>query len=84
MYDCVNRGAHILGTRSPGEFHVVASNVYVSSIWNMLHVTPLAPGILRWFVASWKICALLYMNIIMKKKGAEWVLELSIDLVMSI
>lgn len=50
----------------------------------MPHVTPLAPGILRWLVASWKICALLYMNIIMKQKGAKWVFELSSDVVMSI
>jgi len=72
------QGAHILGTGSPGEFHMVAFNVYASSVWNMLHVTPLAPGILRWFLASWKICALLYINIIMKQKGAEWVFKLSI------
>jgi len=63
---------------------MVASNVYVSSVGNMLHVTLLAPGILRWRVASWKICALLYMNIIMKQNGAECVFELSSDLVMSI
>jgi hypothetical protein len=75
----VNRGAHILGTRSPGEFYMVASNMYVSSVWNVLHVTLLAPGILRWLVASWKICALLGMNVIMKQKVAEWAFELSSD-----
>jgi hypothetical protein len=63
---------------------MVASNLYASSVWNMLHVTPLAPGIVRWLVTSWKICALLYMNIIMKQNVAEWVFELSSDVVMSI
>ena len=58
----INRGVHILGTRSAGEFHMVASNVCVSSVRNMLHVTPLAPEILRWLVTSWKICAVCEYN----------------------
>jgi hypothetical protein len=35
----------------------VAPNICGSSVWNLLYVAPLAPGILRWLLDIWKICA---------------------------
>jgi hypothetical protein len=39
-----------------------ASNFYVCSVRNMLHLTFLAPRILRWFLDFWKIRASLFYN----------------------
>jgi len=39
------------------EFYMVAPNTYGLSVWNLPHVTFLAPGIFRWLLHCWKICA---------------------------
>ena len=36
---------------------MVAPNIYGASVWSCLHVTILAPRILRWLLGFWKICA---------------------------
>ena len=39
------------------QFCTVVPNICGSSVWNFLHVTILAPRILRWLLDFWKICA---------------------------
>ena len=41
---------------------MVAPSICGPSVWNLLHVTLLAPIILRWVLDFWKICAPLYEN----------------------
>jgi hypothetical protein len=41
------------------KFCSVALNICVSSVLTVLHVTLLAPRILKWILDFWKICALL-------------------------
>jgi hypothetical protein len=55
------RVEQIPGARSPGRLHfyTVAPNIRIFSVWNLCNVTLLAPGILRWLLCFWKICALL-------------------------
>ena len=58
---CINRGARVVLTT---KFCPVASNICGSSLWNLLHVTPLTPrnfkGVIRFF---WKICEPLSVSI---------------------
>ena len=44
------------GARSPGatSSSVVAPNMYGRSAWNLLHVTLLAPTVLKWLIDFWK------------------------------
>jgi len=44
-------------------FCMVVSNIWGSSAWNLLHITLLAPRILRWLLEFGKICAPLADNI---------------------
>ena len=45
---CYKMGAQILGARSPWELNfVVATNIFGSLLWNVLHISLLAPRILR-------------------------------------
>ena len=46
---------HILDTWSP--WQLIVPNIYGSSIWNLIHVTLLAPWISRWLLDFWKTCA---------------------------
>jgi len=48
----VNQGCTNPGRQLTVEtkFCMVASNISLSSVWNMLHITLLAPRILRWFL----------------------------------
>jgi hypothetical protein len=39
------------------EFLTVVPNIGGLSVWNLLHVTVLAPRILRWLLDFWQICA---------------------------
>lgn len=39
------------------KFWAVAPNIFGPAMWNLLHVTLLKPGILRWLLNIWKICA---------------------------
>ena len=41
------------------KFCTVAPNICGTSVWNLLHVTFLAPRILRWLPDLWKVCAFL-------------------------
>jgi hypothetical protein len=41
------------------EFGTIASNIYVSSVWKLFHITIRAHGILSWILNFWKICAAL-------------------------
>jgi hypothetical protein len=44
------RGAQTLGTMFPHvKFCIVPPDTHGFSVWNLLHVTIVAPGILRWF-----------------------------------
>jgi len=47
-----DRGAQIPGVRSPRRpYFVQWPQIFVGySIWNVLYVTPLSPGILRWLL----------------------------------
>jgi len=54
------------GCTNPGDqvtvvtkFCTVASNICGPSVWYLLHVTLLAPTILRWLLDFWRICATL-------------------------
>jgi hypothetical protein len=51
---CTNPGLQV--TRAT-KFCTVVPNTCGSSAWNLLHVTLLAPRILRWFLVFWKIFA---------------------------
>ena len=51
---CTNLGRH--ATVATASF-TLASNMCGSSVWNLLHVTLLAPRILRWLQNFWKIYA---------------------------
>jgi hypothetical protein len=41
------------------KFCMVAPNICGPWVWNLLHITLLAPRILRWLIDFWKICELL-------------------------
>lgn len=45
------------------KFCTVVPNMCGSSVWSLLHVTLLMPGILRLFLDFWKICVALPMTI---------------------
>jgi len=38
------------------KFCMVAHNICGTSVWNLFHVTLLAPRILKWILNFWKIC----------------------------
>jgi hypothetical protein len=40
----------------------VVVNVFGLSVWNFLHVTILAPRILKWLLRFWVICAALFFT----------------------
>jgi len=49
--------------KSPAtQFRYVAPNICGSSVWFMFLVTPVAPRIVRWLLAFWKICGPLASN----------------------
>ena len=51
---CRNLVCHVsMGTT----FCMVVPNIYWSSVWNLLHVTILAPRMLWWLLDFWKTCA---------------------------
>ena len=39
------------------KFFIVAPNIFGFSVWNLLHVTLLVTGIVRWLLYFWDICA---------------------------
>jgi hypothetical protein len=41
----------------PTKFLAVASGICRSTVWNSLPVISLVPGILRWLLKFWKVCA---------------------------
>jgi hypothetical protein len=54
-------------SRAPGgpvEYCTVAANISGYSVWNMLRITLLPNGILRWRLDFWKICSSLIIIII--------------------
>ena len=56
------------GCINPGRLNCTeAPNICGSLVWNLLHVTFLAPKNLRWLLDFWKMCATLqYTNTIRK------------------
>jgi len=52
------------GVHNPGrqivamaiKFYSVALTIYISSVWNLVYVTILAPRFYRWLSDFWKIC----------------------------
>ena len=51
---CTNPG-HQVGQVT--KFWMVVPNICGSSVWNLLHVTLLAPRILKWLLEFWSCCA---------------------------
>ena len=57
-------GSQVAGARSPGRLNFLRRRLILctSSVLNLLHVTFLAPGILRWLLELWKFCDPLYKH----------------------
>jgi hypothetical protein len=51
---CKNSGRQMVTMAT--KFCTVALMIYVSSVWNLVHVTILAPRFYRWLSDFWKIC----------------------------
>jgi hypothetical protein len=56
------------GSTNPGYYFAGASkiytvehNIFVSTVWNLLHIACLVPRILMWLLDCWKICELLFL-----------------------
>ena len=56
---CINSGRLIVMATT---FCTVAPNIWGPSVWNLLHVTILAPRILRWLLDFWKTCKPLFFK----------------------
>jgi len=52
------------------EFCMLAPNISGSSVWNLLYVALLAPGILRWLLDIWKICATLLQVMVLRDSAS--------------
>lgn len=51
LQGCTNHGRKVfLATK----FYMLTPNVCESSVWNMIHVTLLEPGIVWWLLDAWK------------------------------
>ena len=51
--ECTNPGCQITWKT---KFCMVEPNICGALVWNLFHVTVLAPRILRWLIDFWKIC----------------------------
>jgi len=61
LKECTISGRQVAVTTN--SFCTAASYIGGSSVWNFLHVAPLATGILRWLInVFWNVCAPLGCN----------------------